>query len=299
MKKPAGKYSRVALGGLLTATAVILSLLGNMLSLVDILLYLAVTPIAIASAAGGLLFGIEVAAASFILIGLVNGFIPYGLYFLVAVAPLGVVLGYLFGRKSRPAALVLVSAVFIALGMAATLLFARELTGVSLDQQFADTAKWLRISPEAAKKYFLASLPTFLTVSSLCYALYIWLFNQWLLERLNFLPRSGGHILLRIAELLEYPAWFGWLFLLGTALYPVYLLTRWEPAALAALNLLFIFGFLLYFKGILLWKRLLPRFTAGKAGNLLITFALMTVGFPFALLMGLYFCLQRSGSLSG
>ncbi len=309
------KFRLVAWGGLFTAIVVIMAVIGTAMSFIDILLYLAVTPIIIAVMQGGLIFGLQVSLASAILISSILGFFPAGAYFVIATAPVGLVLGEMFRRKSSIVTVIIILSITISVCMVGTTYIASRAMGRTFNEdlrlsakssaqlledvvnEYPETKKLLQkplpeqeVIVEILVKTFYMTIPAMLLVVGLAYAFYLWFFNAWLLNRLKLTDKSFSF---DMQELFLYPPWFGYILAASLLVLPVSNATNNEALSGTAMNVFLIFSFLFFIKGLFMLRGLLFIFIRSFPMRLLAGLLLMTLGAPFVALMGFIFCITQ------
>lgn len=259
--KSISKFRLVAWGGVFTAIIVLTAIVGSALSFIDILTYLAVTPIIISVIMGGMVFGIQVSIAATILIVAILGPLPFGLYFVLSTIPPGLVVGELFRRSAKTSVILLSSTFLLAISLFLTSWAFASLMGVSLDQDILEFSNMMHYDPALVKRTLYLFFPSILLISGLVYSVYIWFFNSWILNRLKLIERNYIN---DIFSLLRFPAWFAYVILGSFILYILALKIHSDLFLSISGNIFFLFLFLFYFKGMFDAKRLAAPFVKNK-----------------------------------
>jgi hypothetical protein len=321
----------VAQGGVLAGITLLLASLGNLFPALELLQYLALTPIIIAGVLRGTPFSLEVAAASALLVGSFWGVFPVGLFFLFSIIPLGVALGYFFRKNTGPRVVFFSSIAILALSLgllvyisitffgvdiqkemqamaksmdafmtAVTNLFisfSTSLFGSGAREKILATAQSFNFSPEYSVRFGLALLPSALFLTALCYSFYIWIFNAFLLGRLGLIEKKKNYFI-HIWEFFQFPRSFLLLFLAGLLLFMLKGNEELTPAFLTGMNILCCTSLLLYFRGLfalnVLIRRRLKTFL-----RLLLFFFSITIGIPFLILGGVIITLFPLEPIAG
>jgi hypothetical protein len=272
----------IAQGGILTAVTVLLTTLGNVLSLVEILQYLALTPIIIACVMRGPAFAIQVSTASTLLVGIIWGFFPGGLFFFLSTVPLAVTLGYLFQKRRSSRKILLVTIVLLFVSLFLILWLSIKLFGVDINRDIQGFARTFKVSTPALARWFVLLSPTFMFLTALCYAFYIWLFNTFLLDRMKLVERKR-HFLIDIYEFFDLPRYLVMVWAACVVIMAGNVWLKNEPLLIMAINLAAILSLVFYFRGIFS-----IRARMGKIARLALFIFTITIGVPAMILAGLY-----------
>lgn len=306
----------IVLGGILSAAAFVIALAAQGLGMLDIVLYLAVTPIIIAVMQKGFGFGVLVSAVSSMLVCLLLGPFPSGAYFAITVLPTALTLGILIKnrRKYSETILILSSSLFLTISGGLWILSAS--TGISFVDDVNTAAKAsmklmeqiLGPSPidpsyiiTKTLSLFYMTLPFVIACCSICYAFYLWLFNSWILVRLGVTKESfsaGAGI----KELLEYPKYMAYALpilvimpsilksagadmslTIGGATVPIIAAAFYDIALLLC--------FLFFAKGLFTLRDFLFSKIESFAGRIIAVLLICTVFSPATAFMGWYICI--------
>jgi len=289
------KFRLVAWGGLYTAIAVLLAILGTSLSFLDVI-YLAATPIILAAIQGGLIFGLQVSFASALIVSIILGPFPAGLYFVVSAVPAGLAIGEMLRRKAQISSTIMFSTITLSLCLIATSYMAYITMGRTLEQDIAETAKTFNafmssaghnVSENETSKIIYMLIPCTIIITSLIYSVYLYFFNVWVLKRLKISEQDFGA---DIREIFNYPKYFAYIF--ATALFSIVCgkAAANDSLILVGMNLFYIFGFLFLFKGLFLIRIVMFVFVKNILIRLFIGLIAMTFAAPATALIGLYFC---------
>ncbi|MDQ7823960.1 MAG: DUF2232 domain-containing protein [Candidatus Eremiobacteraeota bacterium] len=274
----------IALGGILTGIAVIFTIVGNLFAFLDILQFLAVTPLIIAGASRGLAFSAKVTAASTILVGIIYGFFPAGLFFFLANGPLGLALGCLFREKAGPKAIVLTTMALIALNIVLVIFIGIKFMGIHLEKELVETAAYFHMEGSRLIRQFYLFCPSLLFFAALAYAFYIWLFNTYLLKKMKL--SSEKPLFHDYLEIMDFPRYF---IIIVTGSLLVLLLSSTLKSGLVhfiALNVTCIFCILFFFKGVFFINSSMPGRLHWSLRIVLFLFS-VTVGIPVIVLSGI------------
>lgn len=271
--------SLIALGGILTAITVALTTLGNVLSLVEILQYLALTPIIIAGMTRGTAFSIQVAVASTLLVGLIWGFFPGALFFFLSIVPLGVTLGYLFRKNRSSSHIIICTVIILSISIASIVWISIKLCGVDWQKDIQSMAATLHLSASFLGEIF----PSLLLLTALCYAFYIWIFNAYLLTRIGLMTREK-HYFFDIIEFFKLPEYLLGILLLGIILRFIY--PGGALYQMAGTNIIFVTSALFFFMGVFL-TGIMVRRKLGKTAGLFFYFFAISIGIPIMVFCGI------------
>ncbi len=126
--------NEIALGGILSAITALIAILASIAGYLDIILYLSITPITIATVKAGIKPGILVSFASTVLVGLILGIFPASVYFAASVILPGLTLGVMFQKNKKPAEIILAASASLSVSLALTLAITSYITGISLSE---------------------------------------------------------------------------------------------------------------------------------------------------------------------
>lgn len=309
----------IAQGGLLASITVILTSLGNILSLVEILQYLALTPLIIAGIMRGTSFSIQVAAASTLLVGMIWGFFPGSLFFFISTVPLGVLLGYLFTRTREMKNIIIVTVIVLSISISLILYisirfftvdFHRELLSMAKGFQafisgsisylieilqrcgfsdFSGTVKFLtglsRVTPEQIMRFFIAVTPSIIFLTSLTYSFYIWLFNAFVLNRLRILRKDTSYFV-EIFEFFRLPLSVVAVFIVSLAMLGIERYMKNDVLFSIGINLCGITSLLFFFTGMFNIRRYI-HIRSSRLINLFIFLFCISIGLPLTILAGI------------
>lgn len=280
-----GIASIIAEGGILTCLTVLLTWLSYILPVIDLFQYLALTPIIIAGIMRGLRFSVQVAVASTLLVGMTRGFFPSGLIFIIAVAPLGVVLGHIYQKNIEAKRIILVSIIVQSLSTALLAWISIKISGLDMQKEIHSMAKTFHIDPFKLAESFLLLLPFIIFLTSLCNSLYIWIFNTYVLKKLKMLNTERPYFI-DIFYFMNVPSWFCIIFFFGIAFFiadhflHIYILKS------IGINLIFITSTVFFFKGMFLINMLI-RERISKGLSFILFLFYITIGMPIAVMAGL------------
>jgi hypothetical protein len=272
----------IAQGGILTAVTVLLTTLGNILSLVEILQYLALTPIIAACLLRGPAFAIQVSIASTFLVGIIWGFFPGALFFFLSTVPLGVTLGYLFQKRQPARRILMITIILLFASLFLILWLSIKIFGISLDRDLHVFAQTFHVSTSSLVRWFALLSPTLMFLTALCYAFYIWLFNVYLLDRIKLMERER-HFLCDIYEFFELPKYLVFIWAGGVLLMVCNFWLGNQVLLFIGANIIAILSLIFYFRGIFS-----IRVRMGKAARLMLFFFTITIGIPLMVMAGLY-----------
>ncbi len=204
------KFGFVAWGGILTALIILTAYFGTLFAFVEIMIYLSATPVIIAVILGGPRFALMVCAAAAILTSSFFGFFPTGAYFVIAAAPLGILLGIMYSKNSKSSSIAGAAAVMIAISMFIIIYLLGKLMGIDPTKDTAELAQWFNMDPEAILNLTRFLLPSGLLIGGVIYALYIWFFNSWILNKLKLTKKN---YITELSLLFNYPEYFGYLYI--------------------------------------------------------------------------------------
>ncbi|MHC9543927.1 MAG: DUF2232 domain-containing protein [Vulcanimicrobiota bacterium] len=309
----------IAQGGLLASITVILTSLGNILSLVEILQYLALTPLIIAGIMRGTSFSIQVAVASTLLIGMIWGFFPGSLFFFISTVPLGVLLGYLFTRTREMKNIIIVTVIVLSISISLILFlsirfftanFTSELLSMAKGFQafisgsisylieilrrcgfsdFSGTVKFLtglsRVTPEQIMRFFVVVTPSLIFLTSLTYSFYIWLFNAFVLNRLRILRKDTSYFV-EIFEFFRLPLSVVAVFVVSLAILGFERNIRNDVLFSIGINLFGITSLLFFFTGMFNIRRYI-HIRSSRLFNLFIFIFCISIGLPVTILAGI------------
>jgi|GEM_PF-2125114 len=309
----------IAQGGLLASITVILTSLGNLLSLVEILQYLALTPLIIAGIMRGTSFSMQVAVASTLLVGMIWGFFPGSLFFFISTVPLGVLLGYLFPRTREMKNIIVVTVIVLSISISLILYisirfftvdFHRELLSMAKGFQafisgsisylieilqrcgFSDlsgTITFIRrlssVTPEQIMRFFTVVTPSLIFLTSLTYSFYIWIFNAFVLNRLRILRTDTGYFV-EILEFFRLPLSVVALFIVSLAMLGIERYIRNDVLFSIGINLFGITSLLFFFTGMFNIRRHI-HIRQNRLINLLIFLCCVSLCLPVTILAGI------------
>ncbi len=309
----------IAQGGLLASITVILTSLGNILSLVEILQYLALTPLIIAGILRGTSFSIQVATASTLLVGMIWGFFPGSLFFFISTVPLGVLLGYLFPRTRDMKNIIIVSIVMLSLSIFLVLFISFKLFAANFSMEFSSMAKGCQalisncasslidlcqkygfidtsklvtflknlsnIKPEQIMRFFIVILPSIIFLIALTYSFYIWLFNAFILNRLRILKKNSNYFV-EIFEFFKLPLAVVAIFIISLAILGIERYVKNDTLFSIGINLCGITSVLLFFTGMFNIRRYI-HFRNSRLVNLLIFLFCISIGLPVTIMAGI------------
>jgi len=288
---------KIAQGGLLASITVILTSLGNLLSLIEILQYLALTPIIIAGILRGTSFSIKVALASTLLIGMIWGFFPGALFFFISTVPLGVLLGYLFPRTRDMKNIIVVTVIILSLSITAILFLSIRFFAPNFNMEVASMARTCKVTPERFMHVFMMILPSIVFLTSLTYAFYIWLFNAFILGRLRIL-RSETSYFYEIFRFFRLPVSLVAVFVLSLGMLGAGRHIRNDMVLSIGMNLFGITSLLFFFTGMFNIRRFV-HIKQSRLINLVIFLFCITIGLPITILTGIFITVKDAAERKG
>jgi len=275
----------IAQGGILSGITLLLASLGNIFPILELLQYLALSPIIIAGVLRGPLFSFEVAAAATLLVGAFWGIFPSGVFFLFSTVPLGIVLGHFFRKKASSRFILMGSVVILSVSLGLLLFISMKFFGMDLQKDMLAMEQSFNMSSERSIRRFTALLPSALFLTAPCYSFYIWLLNAYLLGRMGLVERKGNYFI-NIFHFFQCPRSILLVFIAGLALFTSRGADEFSLPAIAGLNLLCCTFTLFYFRGIFTLNALI-RGRLNRFLHALLFLFCVTIGIPLIIMGGM------------
>ncbi len=275
----------IAQGGILAGITLLLASLGNVFPILELLQYLALSPIIIAGVLRGPLFSVEVAVASTILVSAFWGIFPSGVFFLFSTVPLGIALGHFFRKKASSRLILISSVAILSVSLGVLLYISMKFFGMDLQKDILAMARSFNMSSDRSIKLFTALLPSALFLTALCYSFYIWLFNAYVLARIGLAERKGNFFV-DIFHFFQFPPSILLIFTGGLILSMTRGSDEFSLSAVTGLNILCCTSTLLYFRGIFMFNALLKG-RLNRYLHLLLFLFCVTVGIPLMIIGGI------------
>lgn len=304
----------VVLGGILSAATLVITAAAQGLGMLDVILYLGVTPIAIAAVKKGAGFGLAVSAVSFILVSIFLGVFPSGAYFAATVIPPGLALGSMIGAGRKDSETVTVLSAVMFLTTAAAIWMSSAITGISLTDDVNASIKFAMktgealfgttsVTEESLLRAFYSTAPFVVAGVAVCYSFYLWLFNRWLLSRLGM--TAEFNVGAGIRDLLSLPAWLAHVLPILLLLPPCLtwsgmdLVIEVNGIRIGVFGPLFmdaalILALMFFAKGIFAVRDLIFTKVSGIGARILIVALLITILAPATAILGWYICLTSA-----
>lgn len=311
---------RIAEGGLLVSLAFIFYFAGFTFSVIDLIKFVSVTPVVIGVVKYGTRQGIQITLASTFLTGLLLGFFN-GLDFFLSIGLIGLVLGTCLRKNIKTFNTIFFTFIAALTGFSIGLIISVFLLNFNITREFEAAAKWFKSLVARMSEFgvinnfiititdflnldknwtnmswivdlFMNLLPSLLIFVAFYYVIYIWVFNVFLLKRLN-IPLPDNAIIGEFSLFLIIPPWTLFFLLAGIIILLLNSYLNMRILEIICVNFIAIMIFVSYARGVfsmnIFIRNFIPperkmRFLAG----LFITFLEFTLLVPFVVLFGIF-----------
>jgi hypothetical protein len=302
---------RIAEGGLLVSLASMFYLIGSYIPVLDILRYISVTPVVIGIMKYGMKQGLEITIASSLLAGILFSPIS-GADFFLSIGLIGLSLGFCIKENFGAFKTILYTFLAALTGFSISLMLYVLIMGTEIiTKDFKAASEWLSsmltwaitgglinlnlppdwIKPEWLTGVLMELLPSLLVFLAFYYVVYLWIFNLFIMKKLNIALPSNA-LIGEIPIFLIIPSWSLVFMLAGFICLVLSFYTNIRIFEITGLNLIMIMFILCFSKGVfsinIFVRNIIP---ANKNFRMItgfiVTILEFTLLFPLVLLWGI------------